>query len=111
MDSPYRAALGGKGLGRFIWLKAFSRVEVDSHYRDAATGSIVRRKFTFIPTDEQDPGDLTASDRDAPQTTVRLCGYLPPYLEECPVNLIQLPNRSWATFSLCFSTHTVLHYR
>src|SRR5258706_9548534 len=28
--SEYKAARGGKGLGRFIWLKAFERVEIDS---------------------------------------------------------------------------------
>src|SRR5436305_454804 len=33
VDSPYKAKRGGKGLGRFTWLKAFERVEIDSHYR------------------------------------------------------------------------------
>src|SRR5437868_3416360 len=27
VDSPYKAGRGGKGLGRFLWLKAFERVE------------------------------------------------------------------------------------
>ena len=31
VDSPYKAAHGGKGLGRFLWLKAFLRVEIESH--------------------------------------------------------------------------------
>ena len=38
VDSPYKAKRGGKGLGRFLWLKAFGRVEIDSHY--TATSSI-----------------------------------------------------------------------
>ena len=29
VDSPYKAQHGGKGLGRFLWLKAFERVEID----------------------------------------------------------------------------------
>jgi hypothetical protein len=33
VDSLYKAHLGGKGLGRFLWLRAFQRVEIDSCQR------------------------------------------------------------------------------
>jgi hypothetical protein len=42
VDSPYKASYGGKGLGRFLWLKAFEHVESDSHYRIAASGLLHR---------------------------------------------------------------------
>jgi len=33
-DAQYKVRKGGKGLGRFIWLKAFDRAEVERHYRE-----------------------------------------------------------------------------
>jgi hypothetical protein len=43
-DSTYKRALGGKGNGRFIWLKAFSNVEITSVYKNE---TYHLRKFTF----------------------------------------------------------------
>ena len=45
VDSPYKAPHGGKGLGRFLWLKAFSRVEVESHFRAAGADGLVPEIF------------------------------------------------------------------
>src|SRR6266496_1220055 len=30
VDSQYKASIGGKGLGRFLWLKAFDKVAIES---------------------------------------------------------------------------------
>jgi hypothetical protein len=46
VDSLYKAHLGGKALGRFLWLKAFQRVEIDSHYRE--DGALWHRRFDFV---------------------------------------------------------------
>ena len=32
-DTQYKVGRGGKGLGRFLWLKAFQYAEVESHYQ------------------------------------------------------------------------------
>jgi hypothetical protein len=34
-DSAHKAERGGKGIGRFLWLKAFDCAEVESVYNDA----------------------------------------------------------------------------
>lgn len=52
-ESRHKADKGGKGNGRFLWLKAFSRVEVDSHFR-SPDGTIERRKFVFDRREDQD---------------------------------------------------------
>ena len=39
-DSTYKMAKGGKGVGRFFWLKAFDRVGIESVYQDT------NRKFS-----------------------------------------------------------------
>lgn len=33
-DSTYKAKIGGKGVGRFPWLKAFEKVEIQSVYKE-----------------------------------------------------------------------------
>jgi hypothetical protein len=50
LDSEYRAASGGRGVGRLLWLKAFKKVEVASHYRDAE-GVMKKREFVFTAND------------------------------------------------------------
>ena len=39
---------GGKGIGRFTWLRAFQRAEIESRYRE--NGHWALRKFNFEPT-------------------------------------------------------------
>lgn len=39
---------GGKGVGRFTWLRAFHRAEIESRYK--VNGSWKLRKFSFEPT-------------------------------------------------------------
>jgi hypothetical protein len=43
--SPHRMQIGGKGLGRFTWLKAFARAEITSIFADK--GTLLRRNFVF----------------------------------------------------------------
>jgi len=44
-DTTIKASKGGKGIGRFLWLKAFDRAEVDSlHSHDGKTW---QRQFVF----------------------------------------------------------------
>lgn len=74
VNSLYKATLGGKGLGRFLWLRAFQRVEIDSHYREIHTEGLLHRCFNFIESDDEILAAPTASDRNTPLTTVRLVG-------------------------------------
>ena len=83
VNFPYKARRGGKGLGRFLWLKAFARVEIESHFR-AGAAALVCRKFSFVANEEELPRAVAPSDRKAPETSVRLVGYRTPYIDECP---------------------------
>jgi hypothetical protein len=84
-DTQYKAGRGGKGLGRFNWLKAFSQAEVDSHYRQ--NDRLVRRAFTFTTVADKPTAPPADSSEDAPKTTVRLVGMKSPYKENCPQGL------------------------
>jgi hypothetical protein len=92
-DSRYKAGRGGKGLGRFLWLKAFERVEVDSHYREVLEGDLLRRNFNFVLSDDEAPCVPVASQLTLPQTTIRLIGYRQPYRDECPRTLDVIAQR------------------
>jgi hypothetical protein len=75
LDSDYKAKLGGRGVGRLLWLKAFERVLITSGFTDT-DGKPKRRAFSFTATKGVD--DKTVSDypRGVPlQTTVHLDGF------------------------------------
>src|ERR1017187_1672168 len=70
-DTTYKANRGGKGIGRFLWLVAFDRVEVASHFKN--NGKLQCRQFEFIPeADGVKSMKLSDSPETACSTTVRL---------------------------------------
>ena len=90
-DTQYKVGRGGKGIGRFIWLKAFDRAEIESHYRD--DGKLLETQFDFSLEGDYPPGPPTKSDERAPKTTVRLIGMKSPYKETCPLGLAVIGHR------------------
>jgi anti-sigma regulatory factor (Ser/Thr protein kinase) len=70
-DSGHKEALGGKGIGRFLWLKAFDHVEVDSVYKGET--ELTSRKFLFTTKGgihQMEPNNSTLTQT----TTVTLAG-------------------------------------
>jgi len=82
-DTTYKANRGGKGIGRFLWLVAFDRVEVASHFRD--NGKLQCRQFSFIP-DGDGVKDMVVADSSEKvrSTTVRLVNFKSKFQEQCP---------------------------
>lgn len=93
VDSPYKASYGGKGLGRFLWLKAFLRVEIESHYHASTTSVLLCRRFSFVAIDDDEPCQPQTSDKASPITTVRLIGLCNPYKDEVPRQLSIIAQR------------------
>lgn len=82
-DSTYRAEKGGKGVGRFAWLKAFKEADIESSFIDA--GEWVRRKFCF--TLEQNEINDSLEDIEPltdNKTIVALKECLTPYKKNLP---------------------------
>lgn len=77
-DSAYRADKGGKGVGRFSWLKAFQKTEVESVFKE--DGIWVKRSFDFS-LDNLDIDDRLneVSDVSDNVTRISLVNYLPVY--------------------------------
>ncbi|MEU3549879.1 ATP-binding protein [Streptomyces longwoodensis] len=77
LDSDHKAAIGCRGVGRLLWLKAFDRVSVRSAYEDEA-GCLHGRQFRFSVEGEVEP-DGEADDLGNVGTIVSLDGFKKPF--------------------------------
>lgn len=84
-DSEYKIDIGGKGVGRFSWLKAFESVHIDSCFLDG--DKYYRRKFDFDLENEGINDETTLCDADAPITIVKLCSFKDKYKAKSPIGL------------------------
>lgn len=85
-DTQRKASKGGKGVGRFLWLKAFERVEIESVWIDAPNNGR-KRQFTFSLHPAGGISDYSiepAINTSERQTTVRLLGFKKEYESYAP---------------------------
>jgi hypothetical protein len=81
-DSTYKSFKGSKGIGRFTWLKAFSRVEIDSIYQQ--DNYFYQRKFEFTTSGVNETFFETVQEYQKNLTTVKLLTSLHPYSRNIP---------------------------
>ncbi|MES2476144.1 MAG: hypothetical protein V4640_10205 [Verrucomicrobiota bacterium] len=82
-DSRHKASRGAKGIGRMLWLKAFTDIRVVSHYQ-TFDGRKRTRTFDFaLPEGVCNPEDQPR-ESSIMQTTVHLEGFRKEYSEPCP---------------------------
>ncbi len=82
-DCTNKAAKGGKGIGRFLWLKAFDCAEVESTYTQG--GRHWLRRFSFKLTEAGvERSSLDEVNETGDKTTVRLLGFRKVFAEKCP---------------------------
>ena len=93
--STYKVAKGCKGIGRFLWLKAFERVEIKSVYTE--NGKWYLREFSFSLDKIIDPEDnkrvLEDDAERVRETTVHLVGFKSDYRDAIPLSLESLVKR------------------
>lgn len=93
-DTTEKHAQGGKGVGRFLWLKAFRQAEISSVFR--SNGNMVKRAFKFTLSETGvSPVKPVAEicDESSVETKVRLSGFLSDYQERCPKTTDAVANR------------------
>lgn len=80
-DSTYKLAKGGKGVGRFLWLKAFDRVDISSVYLKP-DNSLASRKIEFTVANgvREFPSVVTINSQA--NTIVHLNGFHEEYRKE-----------------------------
>ncbi len=98
--SDYKLKQGGKGLGRFTWLKAFERVEIDTVFREKE--GHFQRKFVFDESYDAERGDATPSENKTVGSKVQLIGFKEPYRSQFPRTTEQFLQRLVEHFLLIF---------
>ena len=69
-DSQLKENRGGKGIGRFCWLKVFDEVNVDSTYREG--DELYRRQFVFSLENTKIDDDVSEAVQDDSGTSINL---------------------------------------
>lgn len=81
-DSTYKESIGGKGVGRFSWLKAFSSVHIVSFFKDPSS-LINKREFDFnLNMNEIDDSLTIEGDTENIGTVICLNNYFKEYQNE-----------------------------
>lgn len=84
-DSRYKVNRGGKGVGRFIWLKAFEKVRIESTF--ARNGNLAHRVFEFSLATDDGVTEIDIRDRSSDEehrTLVCLQGFREEYEKSVP---------------------------
>lgn len=80
-DSTYKKKKGGKGIGRFSWLKAFDKIEIESIYSNNGDKTIRTFEFTkkqgVVPK-QNNPVPINTIQK----TTVKLIGFREKYRKQ-----------------------------
>ncbi|WP_441279843.1 ATP-binding protein [Bradyrhizobium sp. 63_E2_N1_3] len=90
--SDHKEKEGGKGLGRFTWLKAFVAAEIETVFRPAGEAAH-RRKFIFDENYDPDRGLPSQTDIAVTGMRVRLIGLREPYKSKFPRSADQIVQR------------------
>ncbi|MBF0555968.1 MAG: ATP-binding protein [Nitrospirae bacterium] len=94
-DTLHKIDKGGKGVGRFLWLKAFEKVSIESVYSEK--DEFKKRKFDFTLSDKGVENDKSfsffAADAKHTYTKIQLIDFKEEYQIECPKKLTLLQER------------------
>lgn len=92
---------GGKGVGRFTWLKAFGAAEIQSTFKPPGEPP-KRREFVFNETYDPDDGVPKAVEDGLTGMRVRLVGLREPYKSKLPRSADHIVQRLVEHFLLIF---------
>ncbi len=91
-DTTFKVDKGGKGIGRFSWLKAFEYVEIESLFQQDE--SLYKRKFDFRLSSQGVVNDsLNIVDIENVETSVKLIGFKENYRSKSPKTAAVIANR------------------
>jgi len=100
-DSEYKLEIGGKGIGRLVCLKAFSKLIIESNYLD--NGTVKTRSFELKKTVEGYSNyKENLSTNTEIGTNVTLKSYESPYKENAPKSITEVSREIIKHFQLYF---------
>lgn len=92
VGSMHKSSTGGKGVGRFSWLKAFNRVEVISVYKDLRMDRMMERSFQFTISSTQINEQIKEYKGNTQHTTVKLLDYKNNWRNGVPRSCVSISN-------------------
>ena len=92
---------GGKGLGRFTWLKAFEKAEIETNFKPV-NEPLLQRKFVFADTYNPDEGSPANILHGSTGMKVRLVGLREPFKSKFPHSADHIVQRLVEHFLLIF---------
>jgi hypothetical protein len=91
-DSTFKASKGAKGIGRFLWLKAFNKVHIESVFKK--NGEFYERSFEFrLSKDGVEKKKCDKTDKKDCKTIVTLMTFGKGYQDHCPKSIAAIGNR------------------
>lgn len=84
--SELKFSRGGKGLGRFLWLKAFEKVEIDSIFLEEGS-EYLKREIVFHDQYSLNDDNVSETDRSVTGTSVSLLRLRDRYKAQCPIDI------------------------
>ncbi|MDN3725122.1 ATP-binding protein [Aequorivita sp. SDUM287046] len=92
--STHKAERGGLGIGRFMWLKAFYNVTIESIYYEGLKPQKRSFSFNLRTTDGiEHPVVNKLEGNPKKKTIITLNGYKDPYRSKCPKRIDTIANR------------------
>lgn len=99
-DSDYKVEIGGKGVGRINWLKAFELVQVNSTYVE--NNKTYNRSFDFSIDNEIHNEELKEVDNAIIQTKIKLIDLKQEFREATEVSLKEIASKIIEHFATYF---------
>lgn len=90
-DSSLKWKKGCKGIGRFLWLKAFEKVEISSVFFEDDKWQ--ERRFAFDVNGIAPDENVFETKETTPKTTITLCGFKSNYRDKTPLSLEALAKK------------------
>ncbi len=91
-ESTRKMSAGGKGVGRFVWLKAFDSVHIESRFKE--NGQTLSRVFDFVLSNEEPiQNHVLTQDGIVVRTKVSLQSMKEKYASNVPLRLDAIANR------------------
>jgi hypothetical protein len=105
-DTDHKLEMGGKGVGRFVCLKAFKKLVIKSHFQK--NGSTVYREFEFRNTKEGFHDFLESNENIKAKTgtEVLLSDFREDYQKNAPLEIFEIARAIVTHFQLYFIQHS-----
>ncbi len=101
-DTDHKLDIGGRGVGRFVCLKAFNKLVLKSYYTN--NGSMHYREFEFKNTKEgfHEYKEIDDSKKNHTGTEVLLSGFKDEYQKKAPKDIFEIARAIITHFQLYF---------